>query len=558
MTQFPEEKSERSTGILRRKEAEESTRLLAQKYGIPYVDLSVFPVEVDAIKIVPESAARAGGIAVFQITGARLKIAVRNPDAPETAAQLRSLAQSHYDCDLFLASPYAMERAWSFYKKVPERHVASAATIEVSGEKLAAFQREMRGIPELKTKIEASFSGVTSEALEIILAGALAIDASDIHIEPQGDAVRLRLRMDGVLRDITKLPTRFYQLLLSRIKLVSEMKLNIRDRAQDGRFTIHSGADAIEVRTSALPGPDGENIVMRVLNPRAIEISFQNLGMQPWVGAIMEAELKKPNGLILTTGPTGSGKTTTLYTFLRSVRNPGIKIITIEDPIEYHLSGIEQTQVDQDKGYDFANGLRSIVRQDPDVILVGEIRDLETAETAMHAALTGHLVFSTLHTNDAAGTIPRLLDLGVKPAIIAPAVNVAMAQRLVRKLCAECRRPVMPDEAMKKNIAEQLAAFPENIRSMPDALLPENKWTIFSAAETGCGQCNGAGYRGRTGVYEIIVMNDETETLILKSASGSEIKKEALRQGQITMRQDALLKVLAGITDFAEVERTVG
>ncbi len=522
------------------------------------MDLSVFPVEVDAIKIVPESAARAGGIAVFQITGARLKIAVRNPDAPETADQLRSLAQSHYDRDLFLASPYSLERAWSFYKKVPERHGASAATIEVSGEKLAAFQREMRGIPELKTKIEASFSGVTSEALEIILAGALAVDASDIHIEPQGDAVRLRLRMDGVLRDITKLPTRFYQLLLSRIKLVSEMKLNIRDRAQDGRFTIHSGADAIEVRTSALPGPDGENIVMRVLNPRAIEISFQNLGMQPWVGAIMEAELKKPNGLILTTGPTGSGKTTTLYTFLRSVRNPGIKIITIEDPIEYHLSGIEQTQVDQDKGYDFANGLRSIVRQDPDVILVGEIRDLETAETAMHAALTGHLVFSTLHTNDAAGTIPRLLDLGVKPAIIAPAVNVAMAQRLVRKLCAECRRPVMPDEAMKKNIAEQLAAFPENIRSMPDALLPENKWTIFSAAETGCGQCNGAGYRGRTGVYEIIVMNDETETLILKSASGSEIKKEALRQGQITMRQDALLKVLAGITDFAEVERTVG
>ena len=275
--------------------------------------------------------------------------------------------------------------------------------------------------------------------------------------------------------------------------------------------------------------------------------------MQPWVSKTMETELKKPNGLILTTGPTGSGKTTTLYTFLRTIQNPEIKVITIEDPIEYHLAGIEQTQVDQEKGYDFANGLRSIVRQDPDVILVGEIRDLETAEVAMHASLTGHLVFSTLHTNDAAGTIPRLLDLGVKPAIIAPAINVAMAPRLVRKLCTACRKPGVLDGALKQKIAAELATFPPKI-PVPE----ESAWTVFSTNTTGCDKCNTTGYRGRTGVYEIILINDEMEALILRSAPGSEIKKEAIRQGQITIRQDAILKVLAGITDLEEVERIVG
>ncbi len=553
MVQFSEEKSEHNVELLKHKEAEESTTMLAQKYGIPYVDLSMFTIEIDAIKIVPESTARKADLIVFQAAGPHLKIAVHNPGKPEAEVILKELRAARYTFDLFLASPYGLERAWKAYEKVPERYGASAATIDVSADKLAAFEREMRGIAEVKSKIEASFSGGMSEALEIILAGALATNASDIHIEPRPGMVQLRLRMDGVLRDVAALPTRFYALLLSRIKLVSELKLNIHDRAQDGRFTIHSEAEAIEVRTSTLPGPDGENVVMRVLNPKSIAITFEELGMQPWVSAAIKEELKKPNGLILTTGPTGSGKTTTLYTYLRTIQSPDIKIITIEDPIEYHIIGIEQTQVDQEKGYDFANGLRSIVRQDPDVILVGEIRDLETAEVAMHASLTGHLVFSTLHTNDAAGTIPRLLDLGVRPAIIAPAINVAMAQRLVRRLCASCRVAVPTDDPLKKKIAAELASFPAGI-PVPE----EKQWTVFSASEPGCPECNATGYRGRIGTYEIILINDAMEELILKSAPGSEIKKEAARQGQITMRQDGVLKILAGITDFPELERIVG
>ncbi|MBI2053406.1 MAG: type II/IV secretion system protein, partial [Candidatus Sungbacteria bacterium] len=378
-------------------------------------------------------------------------------------------------------------------------------------------------------------------------------DASDIHIEPQAKSVRVRFRLDGTLHDIAELPPKLYIFLLSRIKLISELKLNVHDRAQDGRFTIKSDETTVEVRTSILPGPDGENIVMRILNPKSIEVTIADLGMQPWIVTLMEKELSRPNGLILTTGPTGSGKTTTLYTFLRAVHDPGIKVITIEDPIEYHLTGIEQTQVDQDKGYDFANGLRAIVRQDPDVILVGEIRDMETAETAMHAALTGHLVFSTLHTNDAAGTIPRLIDLGVRSTIIAPAINVAMAQRLVRKLCVSCRVRAEKTDAIYETLRKEFALFPQ-VTPAP----PETQWTVFTAKKGGCDTCGGIGYKGRTGVYEVILIDDKMEELILGAASEPEIKKQAIAQGQITMRQDGLLKIAAGITDMEELEHTVG
>lgn len=553
MPKFDEEKTQRRLSILHRKEAERVTELLAAKYKLPYLDLAAFPVDTDAIKIVPEEKARAGELAVFQAAGRRLKIAVRDPNKDQTLAALKELANQRYTCELYLVSRPSLERTWEIYGKVPQEHEASAGAIAISPAKLSAIRQEITSLKDVAAQVEQRFFANTSEALEVILAGALATEASDVHIEPQEKAVRLRLRLDGTLHDISSLPQKLYTLLLSRIKLISELKLNIHDRAQDGRFTIQMDNNAIEVRTSALPGPNGENIVLRILNPRSIELSFTDLGLQPWVAAQVEKELKKPNGLILATGPTGSGKTTTLYTFLRAIHDPAIKIITIEDPIEYHLTGIEQTQVDSDKGYDFANGLRAIIRQDPDVILVGEIRDLDTAETAMHAALTGHLVFSTLHTNDAAGTIPRLIDLGVKPSIIAPAINAAMAQRLVRKLCLSCRQPAKLSGQDLTNLKKELALLPK------DASLPEQKnWTLFKASDNGCETCNGISYKGRTGVYEIILIDDNMERLILASAPESEIKKQARDQGQITMRQDGLLKILAGITDLAELEKVVG
>ncbi len=565
MTANNEEKTARRLNALRRKEEEENTKLLAVEYKLPYLDLSRIPIEVDSLKLAAEEHARRAGLAIVQRTGMRLKVAVHNPRAEETIKTLERLKKEGYSPELFVVSRSSLEHAWEWYGKIAEAHELPAGIIQVSPERLSSFQKELATLGDVQQRIHAIIGARTTEILELILAGALTLDASDIHIEPQKDSVRLRFRLDGMLHDVTNLPNRAYQLLLSRIKLVSELKLNVRDRAQDGRFTINvspptaaspaaQSSVPVEVRTSVLPGSYGENVVLRLLNPIAIRVEFEELGMHPWVTRILARELKKPNGMILTTGPTGSGKTTTLYTFLRAVHAPGIKIITIEDPIEYHLDGVEQTQSDPEKGYGFAQGLRSILRQDPDVILVGEIRDLETAETAMHAALTGHLVFSTLHTNNAAGTIPRLLDLGVKPAIIAPAINVTIAQRLVRKLCASCRIPYEIPSRERAEIEKELAGFPEGI-----PLPSPSQWTLFRASEKGCASCSGIGYKKRMGVFEIILIDNDIEQLVLKGQSSDvEIQKGAVRQRQTTMRQDGLLKVLAGLTDFAELERVVG
>lgn len=552
--QFQEEKQIRKVDTLRHKEEEESVKLLSQKYKIPYLNLMIFPVEIDAIKIIPETDARRASLVIFQEAGKHLKIAVRNPEKEEASSLLKRLQNKRYSYDLFIVSGSSLEHALQYYKKVPPEHSTSIGSIQISKDAFEQSRKNLKSLADIKSQIEKTFFSKTTETLEVILAGAIAIDASDIHIEPQKGRVRLRFRLDGVLYDIAFVDPHLYGLLLSRLKLVSELKLNIHDKAQDGRFEIETDGTAVEVRTSVLPGPDGENVVMRILNPKAINVTFESLGMQPWVAAEMDGELNKPNGMILTTGPTGSGKTTTLYAFLKKIHSSEIKIITIEDPIEYHLEGIEQTQVEPERGYDFANGLRAIVRQDPDVVLVGEIRDLETAETAMHAALTGHLVFSTLHTNSASGTIPRLIDIGVRPSIIAPAINVSMAQRLVRKLCTECRVPMTPDAKTKERLQKEFEAFPTSV------VIPDPKqWVVYKASKnTTCPRCNGLGYKGRIGAYEIILIDDQMEQLISRNPTEFDIKKEAVRQGQITMRQDGILKIVAGITDFEEVDGVIG
>mgnify|MGYP001585638078 CR=1 FL=1 len=550
---FNEEKSSHKLELLRRKEEEESVKILSQKYKLPYVNLGLLPIEIDALKIIPEEKSRLAEIVVVQTAGKKLKIAVRNPEKEETKKVLKNLEEQNYTYDLFLVSKDSLEHVWQLYKKIPAGKETYTGSIEIAHEKIASLEKEITRVEEVKQLVEKTFFGKTTEALEIILGGALATETSDVHIEPQEKEARLRFRLDGVLYDVVSLPQKLYALLLSRIKLISELKLNVHDKAQDGRFTIKTDHSDMEVRTSILPGPDGENVVLRILNPKTINVPFEELGMQPWVINTLEQELKKPNGMIITTGPTGSGKTTTLYAFLKKVHTPTIKVITIEDPIEYRLPGIEQTQADAEKGYDFAVGLRSILRQDPDVILVGEIRDLETAETALHASLTGHLVFSTLHTNDAAGTIPRLIDLGAKPAIIAPAINITMAQRLVRKLCTSCRVTKKLSSADKNQIKKELALFPKGI-----PVPPENSWKIYSSSPQGCDACNQTGYKGRIGVFEIIQINEALEQIILRDPSEFEIKKTAADQGQINIRQDGILKVLAGITDFDELERVVG
>lgn len=418
--------------------------------------------------------------------------------------------------------------------------------------KFSQFQKEIKNISDFRKRIEGSLAEEMTKILEIILAGAICLDASDIHTEPEEKKAKLRVRIDGILHDVIFFELKSYNAFLSRIKLLSGMKLNITDRPQDGRFTILIEKTTIEIRTSTLPAEYGETIVLRILNPKNL-IEIEALGLRKDIAEIFNKEIKRPNGMIIVTGPTGSGKTTTLYAILKRINKPEIKIITIEDPVEYHLEGLSQTQVDPSKGYTFANGLRSIMRQDPDVILVGEIRDKETAEIALQAALTGHLVFSTLHTNDAAGAIARLVDLGVRPISIAPAINMVVAQRLPRKVCKKCVKFTPPSPEDLEKIKKGLARVKKEILP-PSFLKPEQK--IPQAV--GCEDCNFTGYRGRIGIYETFLIDDEMERFILTSPSIVDTRELAIKKGMVLMHQDGLIKVLEGITTIEEVERVTG
>jgi len=421
--------------------------------------------------------------------------------------------------------------------------------IEIPEQFFLKIQKEIENISDFQTIIEKNFNEKITDFLSIILVGSMNLKASDVHIEPQKDDSRLRIRVDGILHEVAAIPIEISAKVISRLKLLSELKLNVTERPQDGRFSILVQKNPIEIRSSTLPSQHGESIVLRILNPKDL-VSIEDLGLRKDLFMLFKNEIQKPNGMIIVTGPTGSGKTTTLYTFLKDIQDPKIKIITIEDPIEYHLKGISQTQVVTEKGYNFASGLKSIMRQDPDVILVGEIRDLETVEIALQAALTGHLVLSTLHTNDAAGTITRLISLGANPVNVAPALNMAVAQRLVRKACKKCGklRPASKEEI------EKIKSGLKGIKTK-NMIPPIDKIKIIEAK--GCKECNFTGYSGRIGIFEVFLVDPEIEKFILTSPPISALKEMIVRKGMITMYQDGLIKVLEGITTIEEVERVV-
>lgn len=424
-------------------------------------------------------------------------------------------------------------------------------SVTISKKVIEEVKAQVKSIEDFKKKVQDYASQSTTDLLDVILFSSIVLDASDIHLEPQEESARLRIRLDGILQDVVFFENEAYKHLLSRLKLLSKLKLNITDKPQDGRYTIDIDNQLIEVRTSSLPAEYGESIVMRILNPKSL-IDLDQLGLREDLFKIFEKEIQKPNGMIIVTGPTGSGKTTTLYAFLKKIQNPEIKIITIEDPIEYHLKGISQTQVAPEKGYTFADGLRSIVRQDPDVILVGEIRDLETAKIGLQAALTGHLVLSTLHTNDAAGTIPRLVDLGADPSSIAPALKMAVAQRLVRKVCKKCATLEKPSASELDEIKKGLKSLPAKIK-LPDF----DSIKIARIKQGGCQTCNFTGYKGRQGLFEAYLVDSEMEKFILTNPPVSSIRELAIKKGMVTMYQSGLIDVVLGDTTMDEVKRMV-
>ena len=453
-----------------------------------------------------------------------------------------------------MTSQESLKRAFAHYAELSYATQSTAGVFELSSEELESLLAKVHGLEDIgkliNEAIELKRAYRITRILEVILAGGLSTSASDIHFEPEEDKVRLRYRLDGVLVDVLTFDHETYKLLLSRLKLLSGLKLNVTSEAQDGRFSIKIKGDEMELRTSVLPGNYAETLVLRILNPKSIGVPLEELGLEEKLRLRIEKEIAKPNGMILTTGPTGSGKTTTLYAFLRKVNSTGTKIITIEDPIEYHLQGLVQTQVDK-KTYTFASGLRSALRQDPDIIMVGEIRDSEVAETAINAALTGHLVFSTLHTNNAAGSFPRLIDLGVDEKVLSSSVNVAMAQRLVRKLCTACRikRPATDDE--QRLIQKHLAAITDK------SLVPAETDKVWEAAPQGCPECSGRGYKGRIGIFEAVFMDSAIEEILRTKPSEREIARAALPQGIPTMPQDGVIKILRGVSSLEELRRVV-
>jgi type II secretory ATPase GspE/PulE/Tfp pilus assembly ATPase PilB-like protein len=551
MVDFDEDKANKRIEDLHKKEEEDLAQMLSEKYGVEYLDLSRISIETDALRLIPEPDARAAKIAIFDAVGRKLKVAVLSPENDATKVALEDLGRRNYQTTLYMVSKNSLERAWARYREISFASETKAGVLDISSEEIEGFVSKVRSLADVQKLIEDVLSQNKSyrisRILEIVIAGALSMKASDVHVEPEEKYTRLRYRLDGVLTDIVHFDQETFQLLLSRIKLLSRLKLNLKNAAQDGRFSIKIAEEEIEIRTSLLPGAYSESVVLRILNPDAIAVSMEDLGIPENLFKILEREIKRPDGMILNTGPTGSGKTTTLYAFLKKVQTPEIKIITIEDPIEYHLEGITQSQVDH-KEYTFASGLRSALRQDPDVIMVGEIRDEETAETAINSALTGHLVLSTLHTNSAAGTFPRLIDLGINPKVINSAINVAIAQRLLRKVCSACVVQETIPEKTKEAIKKELANAPNKPDNLQFEVMPK---------AVGCDKCSGLGYKGRIGIFEAILKSDELNKVIDSDPSETAIAKVAEIQGIMTMRQDGLVKVLSGTTTLEELSRVI-
>lgn len=542
-----EEKLQDKLKEVKLKNEEDLTARHATALNLPYINLVNFPIAPEALSLISAEDALRYKVICFYRTEREAKLASPDP-ATLSLADFRSQLEGAHDIktELYLVSRASFNFAYRLYASLP-KIIKEARGIEIKEEDLQKFQDKITTFQDLNREIQ---KVSVSELMTLVIASAIKSRSSDIHVEAEETDVKIRFRVDGVLIDAASINKKFWPQVISRIKLISGLKINVTDRPQDGRFTIYLTGDKIDVRVSCLPTGFGESVVMRLLRSTVAGLAFEDLGLRSQAFEQLKKEIERPNGMIITTGPTGSGKTTTLYAIINKLNDQETKIITLEDPIEYQLKGINQSQVDYNKDYTFAKGLRSILRQDPDVVMVGEIRDLETAEIAIQAALTGHLVVSTLHTNDAAGAIPRFLSMGVKPYLLAPAINAVIGQRLVRKICPQCKEPIELEPEVLERVRGVLAEIPEKL--VPKIDLGNLKFYTGK----GCPACQGLGYFGRIGIYEIFTMSSEIEKIILTGeASEYQMSDLAKKQGMIAMVQDGLLKAIDGITTVDEVFR---
>lgn len=530
------------------------TKAKAELTGIPFVDLNQIGIAPEAINLLPEAVAKRYQVLPFALDrdAKLLSVAMANPADLTTTDFIE--AKTGMKLKTFMATPTDLKRA------IDERYTES-----LSGEVTEALKEG--GVVEsgVKTLDSKSLGDVIREApiakiVSTILEFAIKSRASDVHIEPGESKTRIRYRIDGILQEKLVLPRSVHDAVVSRIKILSDMKIDEKRIPQDGRFNFRSGTEEVDLRVSSLPTVHGEKIVMRLLKKSGKIPTLQDLGLRGKALASLEEAIKVPHGIVLVTGPTGSGKTTTLYSVLNIVNTPKVNIVTLEDPVEYQISGINQVQVNPQAGLTFASGLRSFLRQDPNIIMVGEIRDEETADLAIQAALTGHLVFSTLHTNSASGALPRLLDMKVEPYLLASSITLVAAQRVVRKVCDACKAPYVPTPEVVADIKQVLGPlFDAWLKSHPDlasqAQSQNSPVLLYKTNNSECKVCGGSGYKGRIGIFEVMPISNKIGRLIMEHAAASVVEQEAVAEGMILMKQDGYLKALEGLTTIDEVLR---
>jgi type II secretory ATPase GspE/PulE/Tfp pilus assembly ATPase PilB-like protein len=537
-------KMTRVIGDLDQKYTEINAAEEAKNRSMEYINLYGFPIDTSHLTLMSEAEVSKYKIGIFSMKNKNLFLVTNDPSLKEQKDLIKKLETKGYSCKVFFGSRLSMEKLLKTYNHIIAQKEISDE-INIDSTKIKSYKDDYLSFQKNATKYS------MSEMIERVLKLAIDSDASDIHFEPEKEYYHLRLRLDGVLHDLAKLPKESQKVIESRIKIMSKLKLNVENSTQDGRFSFIIGKAAIDVRVSMLPSNYGYSIVMRLLGTESVALDLEALGFSAQNKDIINRAISKPQGLILTTGPTGSGKTTTLYAFLKTLNDGENKIITLEDPVEYKIEGLSQTQIDSTAGYTFAAGLRSVLRQDPDIVMVGEIRDLETAETAVQASFTGHQVLSTIHTNDAAGAIPRLMQMGLQGYLIADSLSIAIGQRLVRRLCNYCKTKQLLQSSDQNMIIEEIKKLtPETRLTLP------KKLEFFTSQ--GCKECNMTGYKGRTGCYEVLEMTDSIRVLLTDpNISLVAVRNTARSNGMITMFQDGLIKCLQGVTDLKELTSNV-
>lgn len=533
-----------------KKELEKKAAIL----DIAYLAKAPKDIDQEVINVIPKEVSRQHKIVAFEKSKKVIKVAMQNPQDADALNVLRFIAENEkMEIEMYLASADTISEMLAFYEGPSAMVVEAVESFKEDALAESIFDEKEENV---KKRDDILKDAPVTKLVQVIISHAVEGHASDIHIEPMEDNFRVRFRVDGILHVSLILPKEIGPVVISRIKILANLKIEEKRKPQDGRFRIQAAGKSIDFRVSTLPVLTGEKVVLRLLDKEEGLADLETLGLMGSASEHIQQAIKETYGMILLTGPTGSGKSTTLYALLKILNNEEKNIITLEDPIEYNLEGLNQSQIKPEIGYTFASGLRTILRQDPNVIMVGEIRDAETAELAVHAALTGHLMFSTLHTNTAIGAIPRLIDMGIEPFLLSSSLRMVIAQRLVRKICVDCKTEKKISDIVKARILEEIKDISESERKKLE--LNTNEKMVFYYGK-GCDTCNGSGFKGRLAIYEVVYLNEGIKNLIVEKRGNEQlIMDESKKLGYLNIKQDGIVKVLKGMTTIEEVERVTG